>query len=203
MSETYTEESERVASPGERFPLRNEQVEYASLPPDTRVEESRIFWKHNRFDVSVLTMVLISAVTFFIPLFNGLLAGTFGGFHAGRPRRALAAALVAAVGVPAVFFVAYNVFSVGSERLFYGLGWWNWTLLNAIGLFIGALCGAASRPMFSGELPVGYAYPTGVSGAPLLAQGDVAPALPEGSRDFSRDLPTTRVSPPSEPGREE
>lgn len=203
MDETYTEASGQVTNSSERSPVRNGRVEYyAAAPPDTRVEESHIDLKHNRFDVSVLTMVLISAITFFMPLFNGLLAGTFGGFHAGRPRRALAAALVAAVVVPAGFFVAYNVFSVGSERLFYGLGWFNWTMLHVIGLFIGALCGAASRPMFSGVFPAGYHAPV-VTGAPLLAQGDVAPALPEGSRDFSRDLPTTQVSPPNGPGRGE
>ncbi len=204
MDETYTEASGHVTTSSKRSPVREGRVEYyAAAPPDTRVEESRFIWKRNRFDVSVLTMTLISAVTFFMPLLNGLLAGTFGGFHAGRPRRALAAALVAAVLVPASFFVAYNVFSVGSERLFYGLGWVNWTILNAIGLFIGALCGASSRPMFSGEITPGYAYPSGISGAPLLTQGDVAPALPEGSRDLSRDLPTTQVSPPSGAGREE
>ena len=201
MDETYTEESGRVARPERRFEMENGRAEYSPFPPDTRVEESRVVWKHNRFDVSVLTMVLISAVTFFIPLFNGLLAGTFGGFHAGRPRRALAAALVASVVVPAAFFVAFNVFSVGSVRVFYGLGWWNWTMLHVIGLFIGALCGASSRPVWTGEVPVFRSQY--VSGPPLLAQGDVAPALPEGSRDFSRDLPTTRVSPPSGPVRGE
>lgn len=201
MDETHTEESERVARSEHRFPLENGRSESATIPPDTRVMDSRILWLHNRFKVSVLTMVLISTITFFIPLFNGLLAGAFGGFHAVRPRRALAAALVAAVVVPAGFFVAYDIFSVGSERLFYGLGWWNWTLLHIIGLFIGALCGASSHPVFTGVVPIFREQP--VSGAPLLAQGDVAPALPEGSRDFSRDLPTTRVSPPSEPGHEE
>ncbi|XHF16485.1 hypothetical protein NR800_24935 [Corallococcus interemptor] len=201
MDETHVEEPGRVARPDHRYPLENGRADYVTLPPDTRVEESRIVWKHNRFDVSVLTMVLISVSTFFIPLFNGLLAGTFGGFHAGRPRRALAAALVTAVAVPATLFVAFNVFSVGSVRVFYGMGWWNWTMLHAIGLFIGALCGASSRPVFTGEVPLFRAQY--VSGAPLLTQGDVAPALPAGSRDFSRDLPTTQVSPPSGPGRGE
>ncbi|QAT88615.1 hypothetical protein EJ065_7090 [Corallococcus coralloides] len=201
MDETYVEEPERVARPAHRYPLENGRADYVTFPPGTRVEESRIVWKHNRFDVSVLTMVLISTVTFFIPLFNGLLAGTFGGFHAGRPRRALAAAAVASVVVPAAFYVAFNVFSVGGVRIFLGLGWGNWTLLHVIGLFIGALCGAASRPVFTGEVPVFRTQY--VSGAPLLAQGDAAPALPEGSRDFSRDLPTTRVSPPSGPVRGE
>ncbi|AFE07546.1 hypothetical protein COCOR_07457 [Corallococcus coralloides DSM 2259] len=201
MDETYTEDSDRVTNSSDRLHLRNAQVDYTVLPPGVRVEESYFTLKHNRFDVSVLTMVLISAITFFIPLFNGLLAGTFGGFHAGRPRRALAAAAVASVVVPAAFYVAFNVFSVGGERIFLGLGWGNWTLLHVIGLFIGALCGAASRPVFTGEVPVFRTQY--VSGAPLLAQGDVAPALPEGSRDFSRDLPTTQVSPPSGPVRGE
>lgn len=201
MDETYTEGSARFTDSARRLHLRDEQIAYSDLPLDARVEESRVVWKHNRFDVSVLTMVLISAVTFFIPLFNGLLAGTFGGFHAGRPRRALAAALVTAVAVPATLYVFFNVFSVGSVRVFYGMGWLNWTMLHAIGLFIGALAGASSRPMFSGDVRAVLA--PRVSGAPLLAQGDVAPVLPEGSRDFSRDLPTTQVSPPSGPVRGE
>ncbi|XHF23474.1 hypothetical protein NR792_24175 [Corallococcus exercitus] len=201
MDETYSEDSGNVTNSSHRLPLKNEQVKYEEMPLDTRVEESRVVWKHNRFDVSVVTMVLISAVTFFIPLFNGLLAGTFGGFHAGRPRRALGAALVTAVTVPVALFVLFNVFSFGGMRVFYGMGWLNWTMLHAIGLFIGALAGAASRPLFTGETPAFLSRR--VSGAPLLAQGDVAPALPEGSRDFSRDLPTTRVSPPSGPVRGE
>ena len=201
MDETYTEDPARLTNSGGRLNLRNARFEEAVLPPGVRVEESHFTLKHNRFDVSVLTMVLISTVTFFIPLFNGLLAGTFGGFHAGRPRRALGAALVASVVVPAAFYVAFNVFSVGGERIFLGLGWGNWTMLHVIGMFIGALCGASSRPVFTGEFPVFRTQY--VSGAPLLTQGDVAPALPEGSRDFSRDLPTTQVSPPSGPVRGE
>ncbi|RKH61767.1 hypothetical protein [Corallococcus aberystwythensis] len=153
MDETYTDDPDRITNSTRRLQLRDEQVRYEELPPDVRVEESRIVWRHNRFDVSVLTMVLMSGVTFFIPLLNGLFGGVFGGFHAGRPLRALAAALIASVVVPATLYVGFNVFSVGGVRVFYGLGWLNWTMLHAIGLFIGALCGAYSRPVFSGELP--------------------------------------------------
>jgi hypothetical protein len=202
MDETYSDVPEQ-RGPSHRLPaIPDERLDYAVLPPGTRVEDSQVVWKHNRFDVSVLTMVFVSMATFFVPLFNGLLAGTFGGFHAGRPRRALAAAVVTAVAVPGALYVAFNVFGVGGVRIFSGLGFTTWAILHAIGVVVGALAGAASKPLFSGEVPVGWVQPR-VSGAPLLAQGDVAPVLPEGTHDYSGDLPTTRVSPPSGPARGE
>ncbi|CAM3642795.1 Lipoprotein [Corallococcus soli] len=201
MDETYTDVPER-SRPSRRLPpLPNEELKYESHPLNTRVEESRIVWNHNRLKVSVMTMVLISLATFFIPLFNGLLAGVFGGFHAGRPRRALGAALATAIVVPGALYTLFYVFGLGSVRIFSGLGFTTWSLLHAFGLFVGAITGAASRPMFSGEAP--FIVAPRVSGAPLLAQGDVAPTLPEGSHDHSRDLATTRVVPPTGPVRGE
>ncbi|NBD10039.1 hypothetical protein [Corallococcus silvisoli] len=179
--------------------LPHERINYVEVPANLRVvEDSSVAWKHNRFKVSVLTMVLISLSTFFFPMFNGLLAGAFGGFHAGQPRRALGAALVTAVVVPVTLYVAFDVFGVGTVRIFSGLGFTAWSVLHAICVFIGALAGASSRPLFSGDIPIVYAPP-----APLLAEGEVEPALPEGSRDFSRDLPLATALPPNGPVRGE
>lgn len=202
MDETYTDAPERQGPSHRLPPLPNETLEYESHPLNMRVVHTHIDWKHNRFNVSLVTMVLISLSTFFIPLFNGLLAGAFGGFHAGKPRRALGAALVTAIVVPGVLYTLFNVFGVGGVRIFSGMGFTAWSILHAIGVFVGAITGAASRPIFSGEVPV-ITGPLVVSGAPLLAQGDVAPILPEGSHDSSRDLPTTRVVPPNGPVRGE
>ena len=201
MDETRPDDSE-PRTPSHRLPPQpTEELKYDVDPPGTWVQESRITWKHNRFDVSVLTMVLISAVTFFIPLFNGLLAGAFGGFHAGRVRRALGAALIASVAVPGALYVLFNVFSVGGVRVFSGLGFTGWTALHVIGLFLGALSGAASRPLFSGDSRLAFA--PRVTEPPLPGQGDAARVPPEASRSFSADLPTPRGDLPNGPGRGE
>ena len=201
MDETKTDVSE-PRTPSHRLPPRpTEELQYDVDPPGTRVQESHITWKHNRFDVSVVTMVLISAVTFFMPLFNGLLGGAFGGFHAGRVRRALGAALIASVVVPGALYVLFNVFSVGGLRMFYGLGFTGWTVLHVIGLFLGALSGVASRPLFSGDSRLAFA--PRVTEPPLPGRGDGASVPPEESRSQAADRPTPRGDLPNGPGRGE
>lgn len=202
MDETYLDvpANRELAQRVEALP--HGRIEYSEDPADLRVvEDSTVAWKHNRLKVSVLTMVLISLSTFYFPLFNGLLAGAFGGFHAGQPRRAMGAALITAIVVPVTLYVAFEVFGVGSVRIFSGLGFTGWSVLHAICLFLGALSGASSRPLFSGDIPL--IFTPHVSGAPLLARGDVAPVLPEGTRDSSRDLPLATALPPSGPVRGE
>ena len=199
MDETDTDVSEPRNTSHRLPPRPTEALKYESDPLNTRVEDSHITWKHNRFDVSVVTMVLISAVTFFIPLFNGLLAGAFGGFHAGRMRRALAAAFIASVVVPPALYVLFNVFSVGGIRMFYGLGFTGWAALHVIGLFLGAISGAASRPLFADD--GGTVFASHFTGAPLPAQGGVGTGLPEEPRSDSADLPTTRGGLPNGPVR--
>ncbi|MDC0712790.1 hypothetical protein POL68_30295 [Stigmatella sp. ncwal1] len=122
-------------------------VDYATLPPDVVARPEGIQFQHNTFVVSVATMVLISLITFFIPLFNGLLGGAFGGYHAGRMKRALGAALVTSVLVPAIILGAYALAGPHLSRLFSGLGTGGWIALHVMGTFLGAASGAASRPL--------------------------------------------------------
>jgi hypothetical protein len=154
-------------------------VTYASLPPDVTLKPSGIYFKDNVFVVSVATMVITSLVTFFIPLFNGLLAGAFGGYHAGRMKRALGAALASSILVPAtlLFFFSFSYsFELGqSSRLFWGLGFGGWTALHVIGTFLGAVSGAASRPLVTDRNQHRYAH---VSAAPA-PRSDAAPRYPQ------------------------
>ena len=50
-----------------------QNVEYATLPPDITFKPDAIILKRPLFVVSVLMMVLIGSVTFWMPFFNGLL----------------------------------------------------------------------------------------------------------------------------------
>jgi hypothetical protein len=129
------------------------KMEYASLPPDVTLTPEGIYFKNNVFTVSVVTMVITSLVLFFIPLFNGLLAGAFGGYHAGRMKRALGAALASSVIAPGIllFFYsfAYSFENAQPSRFFWGLGVGGWVALHVIGTFIGAVSGAASRPLIT------------------------------------------------------
>jgi hypothetical protein len=167
-------------------PLRH--AEYAPLPPDVTLRPEGISFKHNTFVVSVATMAFISLITAWIPLFNGLLAGTFGGYHAGRMKRSLGAAAVTAVMVPAILGFAHFISETPSSYFLWGLTAWQWVALHTLGLFIGAVAGAASRPLITERNMARYAYVNGVRGP---ASG-VAP-------ERSRSEPP--VAPPSGPAR--
>lgn len=103
--------------------------------------------RHNTFLVSVATMVLTSLVLFWAPLFNSMLGGVFGGFHARTWGRALGAALVNSLVVPAIILAAYGFDQPDLLRFFYGLGIDGWVILHVIGTFVGAACGVVSRPL--------------------------------------------------------
>jgi hypothetical protein len=120
---------------------------YSPLPPDVTFKEEGITLKHHNFVVSTATMIVTSLVLFFIPLFNGLLGGTFGGFHARRLPRALLAAAVSSVAVPGVLRFLYLFDTPDFLRMFGGLGFNGWAMLHVIGTFIGAVAGVASRPL--------------------------------------------------------
>lgn len=126
-------------------PSRN--VEYATLPPDITLRPDVITLKRPFFIGSVLIMVLTGLFTFWMPFFNGLLAGSFGGYHAGRMKRALAAAVVCSVMVPAMLaFLSF--FSEQPSLLFLlGLTFKQWIILHVLGTFLGAIGGAACRPL--------------------------------------------------------
>lgn len=102
---------------------------------------------HRGFIISAFTMVLIGVVTFFAPGLNALMAGAFGGFFAKRWKRAFAAAAFASVAVPAFFAFLYAWDTPDMLYLFYGLGFWGWSVLNAVCMFLGAAAGVYSRPL--------------------------------------------------------
>jgi hypothetical protein len=153
------------------------KVHYASLPPDVTLKPSEIYFKDNVFTVSVATMVITGLVIFFIPLFNGLLAGAFGGYHAGRMKRALGAALASSVITPAIILFFYSfayTFELSQpSNLFWGLGIGGWVALHVIGTFIGAVSGAASRPLIT-ERNLHRYVPVSATPVP---QSAVAPSL--------------------------
>jgi hypothetical protein len=107
--------------------------------------------KHNTLIVSTLTMVFTSLLTFWMPLFNGLLGGTFGGFHARTLGRALGAAFLNSLIVPGIVLFAYGFDQPDLLRFFWGLGVQGWVALHVIGTFIGAVAGVFSRPLAEGE----------------------------------------------------
>ncbi len=103
--------------------------------------------RHNTFIVSVATMVLTSLILFWAPLFNSMLGGVFGGFHARTWGRALGAALLNSLVVPAIILGAYGFDQPDLLRFFYGLGIDGWVILHVVGSFVGAVCGVLSRPL--------------------------------------------------------
>lgn len=103
--------------------------------------------RHNTFIVSVATMVITSLVLFWAPLFNSMLGGVFGGFHARTWGRAMGAAVLNSILVPAIILFAYGFDQPDLLRFFYGLGIEGWIILHVIGTFVGAACGVYSRPL--------------------------------------------------------
>lgn len=168
----------------------------SELPPGVTMKPEQVVLKRNIFVGSVLTMFIASFVTFWIPLFNGLLGGAFGGYHAGRMKRALAAAAVNSVAVPGALAALYFFSQHDAGRFFYGLGFQGFVVLHVIGTFIGAAAGAASRPLVTGDLPL-RREPLGVSASPTPTPGGVPTSRP------ARSTETVTRPPPSGPERGE
>ncbi|WP_426755491.1 hypothetical protein [Myxococcus sp. Y35] len=168
MSEHILTQDPQKALAGPK--LRYEYVR-REIPAGLTFKPDRINPVHNRLIVSTLVMAITSLVLAFVPMFNGLLAGTFGGFHAREPKRAFAAAALSAVAVPT--FIAFLLFigSATQSHLFWGLGFWGYTALYVIGLFIGAATGAISHPFWHTRV---LGEPTPVS-APRVRGPDAAP----------------------------
>jgi hypothetical protein len=123
-----------------------QHVDYAELPPGITLKPDEMTVKRPIFVTSVGVMVFTSLITFWMPFFNGLLGGAFGGFHAGRMKRALAAAVVSSVMVPAILVFAH--FMSEQPRLLFlsGLSAWEWVACHVAGTLLGAVSGAFSRP---------------------------------------------------------
>ncbi len=145
------------------------------IPADLTFKPDTIEPVHKRLIVSTVVMVLISLVLAFVPMLNGLVAGAFGGFHARGPKRALAAATFSAIAVPT--FIAFLLFigSATQGHLFWGLGFWGYTALYVVGVFIGALTGAFSHPFWTSFV---IGRPASVSGPPVQGPADAPPSPP-------------------------
>lgn len=174
----------------------------AELPPGIGMKPENITLKRRILVGSIMTMVLTSGALFWLPLFNGLLGGTFGGYHAGRVKRALGAAVVSSIAVPAAIWFLAFMSKNDSSYMFYGLGFQGWAMLHIIGTLIGAVAGAASRPLMTGDyLP---RAPLAVSASPVPAPGAVPTSRPTTSREsVTRDAVEVRANPPSGPVRGE
>jgi hypothetical protein len=105
-----------------------------------------LVFKNRGFVIGAFTMVFVGLITFWMPFLNGLLGGVFGGFFARRWKRAFAAAALASVAVPAAIAFFYGFDTPDLLYFMYGLGFWRWTALHVLGMFIGAAAGVYSRP---------------------------------------------------------
>jgi hypothetical protein len=139
--EKWPEVKEVMATPREPLPDLTE-----SSYPEVNAEEPRFVLLGSDFFASVVYMVAVGLLLFFMPLLHGLLGGWLGGWRARRLGRALLAAAVASVVVPGVFWVGYFAFGPPAKtRIFYGLGFGYWTALYVACLVLGTLAGVASR----------------------------------------------------------
>lgn len=137
-------------------------VDMMEMPEGTIVipEGNYLQPKRETFLNSVVTMMLTSLILFWMPLVNGLLAGTFGGFKTRRWSEALGAALVTSLAAPALIRFAYGFDEPDLERLFYGMGFTNWFLLHLVGTFLGAAFGKASNLPTAERIPLTHPRPT-------------------------------------------
>lgn len=104
-------------------------------------------FKNRGLTIGAFTMVFVSLITFWMPFLNGMLGGVFGGFFARRWKRAFLAAAMASVAVPATIAFLYGFDTPDLLYFMYGLGFWRWTALHVLGMFIGAAAGVYSRPV--------------------------------------------------------
>jgi hypothetical protein len=121
-------------------------VDYAELPPGITFKPDEIVVKHPFFMTSVIVMVFTSLLTFWMPFFNGLLGGALGGFLAGRMNRAVAAAVVTSVMVPAILAFAHLMSLQPGLRFLSGLTPMTWFVCHVAGTFLGAVSGAFAGP---------------------------------------------------------
>jgi hypothetical protein len=103
-------------------------------------------FKNRGLVIGAFTMVFVGLITFWMPFLNGMLGGVFGGFFARTWKRAFVAAALASVAVPATIAFFYGFDTPDLLYFMYGLGFWRWTALHVLGMFIGAAAGVYSRP---------------------------------------------------------
>lgn len=94
--------------------------------------------------VSTLWMVIWVLVFAWAPIFNGFLAGAFGGWRARTLRRALAASLLSTLiwgGALWVTFLARG----HTNGFFMGMRFSSWVAVTLVSLLVGAWLGVVSR----------------------------------------------------------
>lgn len=149
MSDTTLIPPEKDKTPRSYATEPPRDVEYASLPPDVTLKSEEITLKRPIFVVSVAVMIFFSFILFWLPVFNGLLGGALGGYHAGRMKRALAAGVVTSVVVP-LLLAFFSFFGEQPQlRFLMGLTFRDWIIVHVISTLIGAAGGAWMRPRIS------------------------------------------------------
>lgn len=91
---------------------------------------------------TLLWMVAIATVLFWVPAFNGLIAGLVGGHRAEKWTRALPLAVVAVALVGLIFLLGSSIASTSWSYLTYGIPPLAYLAMTGGGLLLGALLGA-------------------------------------------------------------
>src|SRR5690606_11635098 len=94
--------------------------------------------ERSRIIVPSLWMIGLSLLLFFIPVFNGLIAGFVGGLKAGTVKNALLAAILPAIIVAGGLWTLLALLNMPVIGLFAGTAVGLWILLSDVGLFVGA-----------------------------------------------------------------
>lgn len=145
MSDTTLIPSDKDKTPPSYATEPARYVRYADLPPGITLRPEGIALKHNITVVSIAAMVLTSFITFWMPVFNGLLGGLVGGYHAGNMKRALFAAAVTSVAVPGLLWFLHFMSEQPGLLFLMGLSFKEWLVAHIIGTFLGAISGVYSR----------------------------------------------------------
>jgi hypothetical protein len=133
-----------VTSP--EHPLPNSRITYVDDTPVIVRQGSEFPIADRSRYIAVMTMAVISFLTFWLPFFGPLLAGAIGGFYARYWAKAFGSAAVVAVVVPLVLFVLHFFTKTDNLAFLMNLSFSTWFVLHAVGLFIGVASGVLSRP---------------------------------------------------------
>lgn len=103
-------------------------------------------YRRSSIFVSMLWMIGISLLLFFLPAINGLIGGGVGGYKAGSAGRGLGAAILPAVIVGALIWVLLAILDAPVLGFLGGLAVGLWAMFSSLGLLVGAIIGGALAP---------------------------------------------------------
>lgn len=103
-------------------------------------------YRRSSLFVSMLWMIVISMLLFFLPAINGLVGGGVGGYKAGSAGRGLGAAILPAAIVGASIWVLLAIFDAPILGFLSGIAVGIWAMFSSLGLLIGAIIGGALAP---------------------------------------------------------